>query len=1010
MGAPDLPLLEKSFLTLLATSEPTVAMAHLTAFCTTTGQTADAVAQTLALTVVHQATAAPQHAAAWLALAQALQTAAAPPTLAAQLAYAQARLALHQGDLVAAATLLHHAQQIWRDSGDTVAEARTYLGLTHLLTQQGRYAEAQVAIQAAIGLLEDANDTAALSLLTVALRNQGNLFGYLHQHQAALDAYDRAQALLTAYASTLPADTVTPQQVADEAASIAVNRAVDLMALAQLSAAETALQQAIHHFEQAQNSYYASLARSNLASLYARTGQYMPALTLFEQVIGALWGADTELETLPLIELQSADVLFLDQALVFLALNLHTQAHRALALAAQLFTQAQRPYELGQTHYAQGLLSLQQQDRAAATAALAAAATVFQELSNDYWRNRVALAQVVLLQQQGDYETARALLIPLMDGDALAFDTQWYGWDLATATELYLQQLNLALLCCDYPVAQQAVAVVEQLFTDYLARVTTVTSGSDLTQQSTPAATIGDMSHLRFALIYGQGRLAQATGDLTGAWVYFQQAVNLLEAQRALLPLEEIRMAFLADKAMIYTDWLLTVLDRPDRKPDDLNLAFAIVERARSRTLLERLLATLDDVSPATAPLTSPTQGAELTPGADTRAAVRQHLHWLYNQLLGQDGARRLHVEQLQAIRQLEFRLEQLEQQRPLLPVAPPAGVTELQAALQPDEHALAYYIAGEDVLLFSITPTALTLVRRLCTLSELRRAQSDLQFQIGRIRMGERTVRDLDPRLQRLLRQALHRLYQLLLEKVVDSIQAKRLRFIPHGLLHQLPFHAFWTGERYLIEEFDCIYTPSSSIAVQQGRPTKLSAHSQWYGLAVMDHDIPETAAEVQAVATFFEQPQLYLGAHATRGAMQSAVQAADILHISTHGLMRSDNPLFSALKVADGWVDVREIYRFNVRAQLIVLSACRSGLSHVGQGDELLGLVRGFLGAGAHQLLVSQWDVSDAYVPAFMTQFYRALIEQGHDPAAALGVAQRQAIANDDHPFWWAPFFLIG
>ena len=133
-------------------------------------------------------------------------------------------------------------------------------------------------------------------------------------------------------------------------------------------------------------------------------------------------------------------------------------------------------------------------------------------------------------------------------------------------------------------------------------------------------------------------------------------------------------------------------------------------------------------------------------------------------------------------------------------------------------------------------------------------------------------------------------------------------------------------------------------------------------------------------------------------------------MLHFATHGLFRPDNPFFSALKLADGWVDVREIYRLPLRARLVVLSACESGAVQVQGADETIGLVRGFLAAGAQSLVVSLWNVHDASAAQIMADFYRELMRQRLTPAAALRAAQRRAIRQDRHPYFWAPYTAIG
>ena len=434
-------------------------------------------------------------------------------------------------------------------------------------------------------------------LLATALRNQANLYGYVHNHPEALNAYERARTIIHQYSNQVQ-DTEIEQQLAYEDACIAVSSAVDLMALARLQDAEQALHTAIAYFEQAGNKHHESHARSNLASLYARTGQYSQALSAFEQALQTLWDSEIQLDELPLEELQAADVLLLDQALVFLALNLQSAALHTLTLAEQLFTHAQRPYELAQTLYARGLLHIQAQDWTTAATPLEQAESIFADLHNQYWTNRTTLARVTLLQQQGNYEAALELLLPLQSGEPTAFDKQWYGWDLGGATELYLHQLQLALHANDLGAARAAANVVEQIFQQHFGDLPPTTTDSDsvatlFTADETVA--VFGVPHLRFAYLYALGRIERAANNFPVARSYFQQAVTILEAQRATLPLEEIRIAFLGDKAAVYTDWLLTLLDVPDVDTKEVIEAFAIVERARSRALLERLLAALDE-------------------------------------------------------------------------------------------------------------------------------------------------------------------------------------------------------------------------------------------------------------------------------------------------------------------------------------------------------------------------------------------------------------------------------
>ena len=166
-----------------------------------------------------------------------------------------------------------------------------------------------------------------------------------------------------------------------------------------------------------------------------------------------------------------------------------------------------------------------------------------------------------------------------------------------------------------------------------------------------------------------------------------------------------------------------------------------------------------------------------------------------------------------------------------------------------------------------------------------------------------------------------------------------------------------------------------------------------------------------MHGAAAFFTRASLYLGAEAGLEGLRQAAAESDVLHVATHGLFRPDNPFFSALKLADGWIDVRQIYRLPLQATLVVLSACESGAVQVQSGDEPIGLARGFLAAGAETLVVSLWNVHDASAAELMRKFYAQLTSTvDKRPASALRHVQCAAASAGLHPYYWAPYIVIG
>jgi CHAT domain-containing protein len=161
--------------------------------------------------------------------------------------------------------------------------------------------------------------------------------------------------------------------------------------------------------------------------------------------------------------------------------------------------------------------------------------------------------------------------------------------------------------------------------------------------------------------------------------------------------------------------------------------------------------------------------------------------------------------------------------------------------------------------------------------------------------------------------------------------------------------------------------------------------------------------------VAALFTHSQALVGEHATLAALQSQAASADVIHLACHAQFRHDNPRFSALHLQDGALTVELAEKLHLRACTVVLSACESGLSEQGGGDEMVGLVRAFLMAGAARVVATLWPVDDAATADFMAHFYGALM-RGQAPSKALQQAQACMRQQWPEPYFWAAFTLYG
>jgi CHAT domain-containing protein len=117
----------------------------------------------------------------------------------------------------------------------------------------------------------------------------------------------------------------------------------------------------------------------------------------------------------------------------------------------------------------------------------------------------------------------------------------------------------------------------------------------------------------------------------------------------------------------------------------------------------------------------------------------------------------------------------------------------------------------------------------------------------------------------------------------------------------------------------------------------------------------------------------------------------------------------MFSGVRLGDGIFSLYDLYQIKLPAELITLSGCATGLSVVKDGDELLGLLRGLIHAGAHATLLTLWDVQDRSTSEFMTSFYGHL-GRGKDIATALRTATIELRERYPHPYYWAPFVIVG
>jgi CHAT domain-containing protein len=398
---------------------------------------------------------------------------------------------------------------------------------------------------------------------------------------------------------------------------------------------------------------------------------------------------------------------------------------------------------------------------------------------------------------------------------------------------------------------------------------------------------------------------------------------------------------------------------------------------------------------------------------------LREELNWFYSQINrpDSDAASRgaaMMSELYSAVRAHEAEISeimlQLRQRSAGKPLrSDPFDLASLREDLGGGTALVEYFNLDGQLLAFVVTDERLEVIELSTTEEEVEAELRQFYFQLGALRYGAERLRAHFPALVDRTRNHLGALYDRLLRPLEGWLEERRLLIVPHRLLHYVPFHALHDGTGYVIETREVCCVPSASILQHcLAAPRQPLIRAALYGIS--DDRTPRVYDEILALEPLFPDAITLLDEQATYASLREDSTTANVLHLACHGRFRHDNPLFSSLQLSDTWLTVRDTYRLDLRhCELVTLSACETGVNVVAPGDEWIGLARGFFSAGAPSLVVSQWIVDDDSTAELMIDFYSCL-RNGLTPAAALRHAQCRLLRTKPHPFFWAPFVLLG
>jgi len=335
----------------------------------------------------------------------------------------------------------------------------------------------------------------------------------------------------------------------------------------------------------------------------------------------------------------------------------------------------------------------------------------------------------------------------------------------------------------------------------------------------------------------------------------------------------------------------------------------------------------------------------------------------------------------------------------------PKICLTDIQRTLNQETLLIEFYNDDIDIWVFMLYQGTIEIYR-------LPLAEEKLNHLLSQLQSNVRAALSLVPdspsshRLTNLAKRILERLYFLLIKPLsLNRFRPQRLMIVPYGALHYLPFHLLYDGSEYLIEKHEVVILPAASLTtrdVPQRKPGALILAHSYEG------QLPHTLEEARMVQQLCGGV-LYVNEAASRKILQ--MPPTQILHIAGHGQHRLDQPELSYLYLADGQLYADDLMQQDLSYELVTLSGCETGRANVSARDELIGLGRGVLYAGAGALLVSQWRVADDSTLNFMTLMYKSLLT-GASKAAALREVQRFMLGKNHevHPALWGSFQLIG
>jgi len=567
--------------------------------------------------------------------------------------------------------------------------------------------------------------------------------------------------------------------------------------------------------------------------------------------------------------------------------------------------------------------------------------------------------------------------------------------------------------------------------------------------------------------------LERDRGNLAEAKQQLEAALAIVESQRTKVSSQDLRTSYFATVRNTYELYIDTLMQLQKQSPGSGfdKEAFGISEKARARSFLELLSAgptnARDGVDPALL-----AKERELSDAINSKAQLQVQLFTAQQSEEADKLCKELD-SLVTELAQVRDKIRQASPRSATLMIPELLSLNEVQQKLLDDDTVMLEYVLGDDRSYVWVVTRSTSSSYELPSRKEIETAARKLYESIVSRQVlyndsvADRTARQAKADTEIPAQTAV--LSKILLGPLAGNLDKKRLLVVADGALQYIPFQLLTapnTGN-YLIQTHEIVNSPSASTlallqaAAANRKPAlnsiavladpvfemddprikqrsdiiaqRIGAANELHQ-ALRDAGISPDGVQIPRLRGSGAEADQIMAAAPWRTAMKAVGFAANrervlgselanyrIIHFATHGIINSDRPELSGIVLSlfdsngrsqDGFLRLHDIYNLHLPADLVVLSACSTGLGKDVRGEGLIGLTRGFMYAGASGVIASLWKVDDDATAELMKHFYEALFQKSMAPPAALRYAQLTLSQNKrwESPYYWAGFVIQG